>query len=70
MDKFTIGKRIPIGGIVGGLAGVAIWYWNATHAPELQIPADVAAGATTALIAAVQLIIVNVFGVTPPAGKE
>lgn len=63
MQGIVIGKRIPIGAIVGGLMGFGFSMWNATH-PDAQISAGDAAGLTTATIGVVQLLVVNLFGVT------
>lgn len=63
MNKLIIGKRIPIGAGVGGLVGFAVWLWNAKN-PDIQIPAEVAVGVGTALTMIVQIIVVNLFGVT------
>ena len=63
MNNLVIGKRIPIGGIVGGICSAGFWAYNAAN-PENPIPAEVAGGLTTAVIGMVQLFVVNAFGVT------
>jgi len=57
-----IGKRVTVGGIIAGVVSAAVWGWNVTHVE--QIPAPIAIGLTAAITGAVQIIVVNVWGVT------
>lgn len=69
MDQIVVGKRIPIGAIVGGIMSAAFFFWNAAN-PETPISAEAATGLTTAAIGIVQLITVNALGVTNPAQRS
>lgn len=69
MDQIVVGKRIPIGSIVGGLMAGAFFFWNAKN-PETPISAEAATGITTAVIGVVQLVTVNLLGVTRPKGTS
>jgi len=62
-ENIVVGKRIPIGAIVGGLVGFAISVWNSRH-PDAAISATDAVGLSTAAIGITQLVVVNFFGVT------
>ena len=64
MNQIVIGKRIPIGQVVGGIVGFGVWLWNTTHA--VQIPAEQAIALSTIAIGVTQIIVVNYFGVTSP----
>ena len=64
-SNIVIGKRIPLGGIVGGLVSGLCWLWNASH-PGVEIPAPVAVGISAALTGIVQIIVVNYWGITVP----
>jgi len=59
----VIGKRVPAGAAVGGLVTFLVHMWNLTH-PEMEISAMAAVGLSTALVAMVQIVVVNVWGVT------
>ncbi len=59
-----IGKRVSVGGIIGGVVAGACWAWNVTHTPEQQIPAPIAIGLTAAITGVVQIWLVNRYGVT------
>lgn len=58
-----IGKRIPIGAVVGGLVSFGVWMWNAKN-PETQIPAEQAVGLSTIAVGIAQILVVNRLGVT------
>ena len=63
MNKIIVGKRIPVGAIIGGLMGFGFSMWNARN-PESQVSAADAVGLTTAAIGVAQMLVVNYFGVT------
>lgn len=66
-DQIIIGKRIPIGAIVGALITAAAITWDATH-PESPVPAGLVSALSTVLVGITQIIVVNFFGVT--GGQE
>lgn len=63
MEGIVIGKRIPIGAAFGGLVTAAFEVWNMFN-PEVQFSVAVAGAVSTFVVAAVQIIVVNKFGVT------
>jgi hypothetical protein len=65
----VIGKRIPVGAAVGGLVTFSVHMWNLTH-PDVQISVAAAGGLSMALVALVQVIVVNVWGITSAESKE
>lgn len=63
MNNIVIGKRIPIGMAVGGLVTFAGEMWNIAN-PDAQLSVAAVGGLSTALVAAVQVYVVNAHGVT------
>ena len=59
MNGIVIGKRIPLGGVVGGVVALLLWSWNVTH-PETPIPGEVGAAISTAAVGLAQIVVVFV----------
>ena len=59
---FIIGKRIAIGQMVGAFCA---WvFWVAEYFWQFEVPAAMVTQATTLMIGAIQLYVVNKYGVT------
>ena len=58
-----IGKRVTVGGIIAGIVSALAFVWN-TYNPEAPLPAPIAIGLTAAITGAVQIYLVNKYGVT------
>jgi hypothetical protein len=65
MNSFVIGKRITVGAAVGALITTAAGILNRVY-PEVGLTAAEVAGIQTAVVALVQIWVVNKYGVTQP----
>lgn len=63
MNQIVIGKRIPVGAAVTGLVTFGGDFWNTLN-PEMALSTAAWGGLAAALTALVQIIVVNVWGVT------
>jgi hypothetical protein len=63
MNNIVIGKRIPIGAAVGGCIAFCGEIFNNLY-PDLAIGPSALTGLSTALVAFVQILVVNQYGVT------
>ena len=64
MNSIVIGKRIPLGMVVGGVITILVHLWNLTH-PEAIVTTEIAMAANTVAVGIAQIFVVNKFGVTP-----
>jgi hypothetical protein len=60
-----IGKRVTVGGIIGGMVAVLTWVWNITY-PDNQISAPIALSVTASITGLVQVWLVQRYGITTP----
>jgi uncharacterized MnhB-related membrane protein len=63
MGNIIIGKRIPIGAAVNGAIIFLAHLYN-LHNPDQALSVAAVGGLSTAVVAATQVLVVNVFGVT------
>jgi len=63
MNNIVIGKRIPIGAATTGLIMFLGELWNTAN-PDAALAMSAWGGLAASLTAIVQIIVVNVFGVT------
>jgi len=61
--SIIIGRRITFGGIIGGIVATLAFVYD-TMNPETPLPAPVVIAITTAITGAVQIYIVQKYGVT------
>jgi len=63
VNNIIVGKRIPVGAAVGGLCTFLFSIWNMVN-PEYAFSVAQVGAFSTALIAVVQMVVVNLSGVT------
>jgi len=59
----VVGKRIPVGAVVGGICTAAFSLWNKFN-PDMEFSVAEAGGFNIALVGLTQIVVVNLFGVT------
>ena len=68
-NSLVIGKRIPIGAAVGGLVAFGGEIYNMAN-PDSPLSVAAVVGLSTFLVAAVQVAVVNIWGVTGAVAEE